>query len=744
MEYGCALAVAKGINYGDIFITIIRRILKIMTQRSLTVSLMVFVLTIMISAAFIHHEFARIRDNMKQQAFVHLLTLGARLEGTINSHLVVLQGLKAEIAINADITQDEVAVLVEEYLQRQESISHIALAPNLIIKYIYPLAGNESALGADYRQIPEQLRSVQKSIDENVMILDGPVKLIQGGRALIARVPVFYGKERNQLWGVISGVIDPDALFKRAGIASSMWDLDIAIQGQKNDQGTAIFFGDAAVFDHDPVIVDVQLPYGQWHLAAGPRNGWQVDDNKVLLFWSLSLLVSFLFAMGAYLIAFNYRQKLMAIETANYRANYDELTGLSNRSYFTYEFNSSIKEHKRKGQRFAVFFIDLDYFKEVNDNWGHFAGDELLKQFASRMNYIVRSDNITARLAGDEFVIILHNIESVMQVEILAEKLQSELGEPYHIDGQYLSVTHSLGIAIYPQDGQTLDQLLQNADRAMYAAKRAGKNCIYFYNENLSKEVKKHVQVHNEILAGIRDGQFELYLQPILTLNNNQIAKCEALIRWNHPDKGMVSPAEFIPIAEQTGAIRALGDWVLAEACQLSNRLSAQNINIKITVNRSVAEFYPKDAVKGWLAIIERSGVKHQNLVFEITESLLMEGGDSQLEAIQQLREQGIVFAIDDFGTGYSAINYLRHYPVDYLKIDRCFVTDIIDDEQDRTLVEVIIKMGQTLGIEVIAEGVETKEELALLASFHCDYAQGFYIGKPMSYDNFLSFYQSR
>ncbi|WP_299183800.1 EAL domain-containing protein [uncultured Neptuniibacter sp.] len=716
-------------------------VLKLLTHRPFAFSVTVFFTVLFLSTVFISHDFNRIRENIKHQAFVDLLTLGARLEGEINAHLVVLRGLKAEVAINPDITQSEFQLLVDEFLQTQLSIRHLALAPDLIVTNIHPSEGNGKALGLNYREHPDQLTAVLSAIEQKDIVLTGPVDLVQGGSALIARIPVFIGKERDQLWGIISGVIDDQNLFQRAGIDKRLWGLDIAIRGRDGSgQEGAVFYGDSSTFHPDAVTVDVVLPTGRWQMAAYTDGGWQVTGSQVKTYWLIALLISLATAMAAYLIAKNYREKLEAIETANYRANYDVLTGLSNRYHFNQQLKLMIQEHRRHRQIFALFFIDLDYFKEVNDNWGHPAGDTLLKQFAGRMTGIVRSDDLVARLAGDEFVIVLKDLESATQAELLAEKLQLELGEPYFIDGQYLSVTHSLGIAMYPDDGVDMEQLLQNADRAMYEAKRAGKNRIFFFNEGLSQEVKRHVQVHNEILEGIRTGQFEVYLQPIMELGLLSTNKCEALVRWFHPKKGLVSPAEFIPIAEQTGAIRALGEWILDEVGFLSERLTQAGLDIQISVNRSVAEFYPKDAAQRWMEIISKHEVPYDKVVFEITESLLMDGGDSQLDKINRLRDQGIAFSIDDFGTGYSAINYLRHYPVDYLKIDRSFVTDLLEDEQDRTLVEVIIKMGQTLGIKVVAEGVEDQAQLDVLKAFGCDFVQGFYLGKPMPFDQFLEF----
>ena len=607
------------------------------------------------------------------------------------------------------------------------------------------MKGNESAVGFNYRSSPVQLSTVQKAIDSNQIILTDPIQLVQGGSAFIARVPVFIGEERDLLWGLISGVIDEQELFLNAGVDGRLWGLNIAVKGMEGDDGKRnVIFGNESVFSEDPVSVDVILPSGRWELAASNSGGWTVPEEQVYSFWLVGFLVSLLTALATYLITTSYREKLIAINTANYRANYDGLTGLSNRSHFNQQFLTVIQEHQRCQHIFALLFIDLDFFKEVNDNWGHFVGDELLRLFSRRMGDIVRVDDLIARLAGDEFVIVLNDLESATQAELLAEKLQLELGEPYLIEGRYLSVTHSLGIAMYPQDGHSMETLLQNADRAMYEAKRTGKNRIYFFNDELSREVKRHVQIHNEILEGIRCGQFELYFQPIINLNKGEIAKCEALIRWIHPTQGVVSPVDFIPIAEQTGAIRPLGEWILEEACHLSRVMIDQGIEMQVSVNRSVAEFLPKDVVQRWLGIIDNHEIEHSQIILEITESLLMDGGDSQLEKINQLRDKGIAFSVDDFGTGYSAINYLRHYPVDYLKIDRSFVTDILEDDQDRTLVEVIIKMGQALGIKVVAEGVETAEQLALLNQFGCDFVQGYHISRPLPFDQFLEFQRSK
>lgn len=716
---------------------------RFITGRPLLFSVMVFICMFLLSIQLIRHEFELLKMAEKSQAHIKLLILGARLEGEINAHLTVMRGLKAEVAIHSHVSQLEFERLVEEYMKGLSAMSHIALAPDLVIANVYPVDGNQAALGLDYRTVPEQYESIQFAIESNDIIVSEPVDLVQGGRALIARTPVFIGED-NKLWGIISGVIDYQALFRSVGLMEEYRGLNLAVRtGEGGQAKRDVFFGKPDVFEGQPVLVDINLPSDRWQLAAYPKNGWQADTRQIYIFWFIALFVCVITPVAIYFITRSYCEKVRAIEVANYRANYDALSQLPNRAYFSRQLPRVIKSHQRDNQLFSLFFIDMDYFKEVNDNWGHTVGDELLRQFSNRLKGIVRENDLVARLAGDEFVAVLKNIKSAMQAEFLAESLLSKLSEPYQIKKHDLSITVSIGITLYPEDGQTMEELLHNADRAMYQAKRSGKNCIYFFNEKLSKEVKRHVQIHNEILEGLRKDQFEIFFQPIMQLDNQSIRKCEALVRWQHPERGMISPAEFIPVAEETGAIRVLGEWILDRTCYLSKKMEALGFPINISINRSVAEFFPKDIDKKWLDTIRKHGVSTDKIIFEITESLLMAKNESLIDKISNLRERGIAFSIDDFGTGYSAINYLRHYAVDYLKIDRSFITDVTTDEQDRTLVEVIIKMGQALGIKVVSEGVETQEQLELLSEYGCDYIQGYLLSKPIPFDSFIEFLQT-
>ncbi|MFW1676719.1 EAL domain-containing protein [Pontibacter sp. JAM-7] len=719
--------------------------LRQLTNWPLAIGLAVTLTVFLVAAMVVHTEIEHRIETEKNQAYVNLLTLGARLEGEVNTNLVVLRGLRAEISINPDITHQEFSRLVTEYLFYYPAISHVALAPGLVIKDVYPRKGNEAAIGLDYRTQPEQLKGVMESIYIDDITLTGPINLVQGGRKFIGRIPVYSGDNKSQLWGVVAVVLNVETLLEAAGLDTYLWGMNVALRHRQQDNQSAdIMLGDAATFTPEAATVDVVLPNERWQLAAVPREGWVLAQQKTHYWWLIAGLLSLLAGVSAYLISANYRERLRAVENASFWANFDGLTGLPNRRYFNIRFTKLLEEHRKQNSGFAVFLIDLDFFHEVNDNWGHTMGDRLLRSFSRRMSRNVRADDLVARVGGDEFIMVLRDIDTPAQAESLAENLQHELMEPFDMDDQQFSITVCLGISMFPLDGDNEETLMLNANRAKDEAKRAGRSRIAFFNEEISLEVSRHLQLHNEILEGIRTDQFELYYQPIQHLRSGNVQKCEALVRWHHPEKGFISPAEFIPVAEQTGAIRNLGDWVLEQVCQHYQILQEQGVGVSISVNRSPAEFYGRDCEQHWLDLLEKNRMNNGDLIFEITESLLMDDKQLQREIIGNLRNKGVAIAIDDFGTGYSSLSYLRDYPMDFLKIDRSFVSGILQDPQLRTLTEVIIKMGQTLGIAVVAEGVETMQQQALLTALGCDYMQGYLLGRPMPLDEFVDFCRSR
>ncbi|SFG70669.1 putative bifunctional diguanylate cyclase/phosphodiesterase [Neptunomonas qingdaonensis] len=696
-------------------------------------AILVGLLVLCVSSLFIQSEVERLKGEALFRAASQVGIIRARLEGEINANLAVLKALKAEVSINPEMGQYRLDQLMEALLSEELHIRHVALAPDLTVKYVYPLAGNEKAIGLNYTANKDQVRSVLDAIQLNNTVLSGPLQLVQGGEALIARLPVYLSSQSDApLWGIISAVLDYQKLLDAAGLSENYYGLLLGIRG-KDGSGSdgAFFYGSEQAFGKEAVMTNISLPHGEWQLAVLPENGWSVPTKRIYLLWASAFFLAIIMGAAGYFLRLVYQQKIQAVTIANYRANFDALTGLPNRFYFSQRLESLIKEVRRERLDFAIFFIDIDHFKQVNDSLGHSAGDELLAEFASRLQHSARDSDIVARLGGDEFVIVLRNVQDVIQADLLAEKLQSSIQQPFNIGERPFLVTASIGIAMYPIDGEDVTSLLLHSDQAMYTAKRAGRNTHFFFNEGMREEAEQHLQLHNDILRGLNADEFELHYQPILNIKTNQIEKCEALIRWMHPEKGRVMPDAFIPVAERSGAIVNIGNWVLQQACKDMRVLLDADIDVKISVNRSVSEFHSENAYETWENIFKENGVDSHRFVFEITESLFMDQNSARVNVISSLRDIGVQFAIDDFGTGYSAINYLRTYPVDYLKIDKSFIQDLLIDEQDKTLVEVIIKMGRALGILVIAEGVEEPGQLEVLQQFECDYIQGYWLSKP-------------
>ena len=421
------------------------------------------------------------------------------------------------------------------------------------------------------------------------------------------------------------------------------------------------------------------------------------------------------------------------------QANFDLLTGLPNRRMFYDRLEQEIKKAHRAGLLLALLFIDLDRFKEVNDTLGHQVGDVLLVEAASRIVSCVRESDTVSRLGGDEFTVILSELPEADHVEKIAQNIIAKLVEPFVLGNEIAYVSASIGITFYPSDALDVEQLLRNADQAMYVAKNAGRNRFSYFTSALQEKAQSRLRLLNDLRGALAGEQFMLYFQPIVELSSGSIVKAEALLRWNHPERGMVSPMEFIPLAEETGLIVDIGDWVFREAARWASRWNELRPgNFQVSVNESPVQFQSETRdIDAWLDYLNELDLSGQNVVIEITEGLLLNADSHVTDKLIQFRDAGIQVAIDDFGTGYSALSYLKKFDIDYLKIDQTFVRDLATDPSDMALSEAIIMMAHKLGLKVIAEGVETVEQKALLVEAGCDYAQGYLFSKPVPPDEF-------
>lgn len=423
-----------------------------------------------------------------------------------------------------------------------------------------------------------------------------------------------------------------------------------------------------------------------------------------------------------------------------YLATRDPLTELANR----YLFNDELVNHIdtfRDDTSIALLFIDLDRFKTINDSLGHQVGDRLLKLVAHRLQECISDDILLARLGGDEFMIMMKNPPSMDSVEALAHSINISISKVYELDYYKLNTSCSIGISMYPQDSTESHILLRNADTAMYSAKAKGGNRYQFYTNEMNQKVNSRLTIETELRRAIKENEFEVHYQPQVNAHSGELEGAEALVRWIHPTAGMISPIEFIPVAEETGLIRDIGDWVLNEACQTFSHWNHESgLNLSVAVNVSVTQLNDSFVLRVQ-EILNQTNFSTENLELEITESLLMDNVQENIRILENINRQGIRFAMDDFGTGYSSLSYLRQFPISKLKIDRSFVNDITDDSDDEAIIRAIIAMGQTLKLKVIAEGVENHQQLVLLQTMGCDSYQGYYFSKPLPPNDFYKKY---
>lgn len=427
----------------------------------------------------------------------------------------------------------------------------------------------------------------------------------------------------------------------------------------------------------------------------------------------------------------------LAQETIQYQAHYDSLTGLPNRRLLIGRLKQEIARSVRHKHIGAVLFLDLDHFKTINDSLGHAVGDELLKQVADRVAERKRDEDTAARLGGDEFIILLSEVgdiadEAMDNVINLSEKILHLFNTPFHINGHELNVTVSIGIALFPLKESSPDQLLQKSDVAMYEAKKAGRNTIRIFLPEMQKTVDNRRATEKGLHRALTDNELELYYQPQVDAGRNIIG-LEALLRWNHPAKGVIAPEKFIEIAEKTGLIIQIGDWILSTACHHLSQLPG-NSELKMCINVSPRQFGESSFVDKVVKAIHETGVNPENLQLEITESMVLRDIETAIEKMHMLKSVGVGFSIDDFGTGYSSLAYLKRLPVNLLKIDKSFVLDIDNDEDNAVIVETIIAMARHMQIDIVAEGVETEQALEYLKSRGCWKYQGYLFGRPMPF----------
>nr|WP_217705364.1 bifunctional diguanylate cyclase/phosphodiesterase [Peristeroidobacter soli] len=443
------------------------------------------------------------------------------------------------------------------------------------------------------------------------------------------------------------------------------------------------------------------------------------------------------------------RQHAIALEDANARlrhlATHDSLTELPNRLLLDDRLSQAITYAERREGRIAVLVLDLDRFKTINDSLGHHGGDELLKEVANRLRDTLRKSDTLARTGGDEFVLIADEINGQADVEILAQRLLACFVKPFHILSVDIHTAPSIGISMYPSDGARPEELVVAADAAMYHSKKVGGNTYSFFTPSMNAFAQQRLELENGLRRALGNGELELHYQPKVDVTTGRISSTEALIRWRHPERGLVAPGEFIPLAEETGLILQIGEWVLREACRQARQWQVNGMApVRVAINMSAQQFRQKNLVSIVKSALEGANLEPTYLEIELTESAVMHNAGESAAILEQLSRIGVHISIDDFGTGYSSLNYLRRFPLDKLKIDRSFIKDVVANSEDAAIVHAIISLAHSLKLKVIAEGVETEQQLEFLRSLGCDQYQGFFCSPAIQPEAFAEMMRAR
>lgn len=672
-------------------------------------------------------------------ASARLSGVRASLEAELRAAFSETEGIAQLLSVDGQISATHFHGMARQAVASVPYIRHIALAPNDVIADVYPLAGNQRILGIDYRQLPDQYPLLERARDSEHPVLAGPVQLVQGGRGLIYRRPVFLSGHKGIrfYWGNVSIVADIDQLLREAGLGQDS-SFDLALRGgDGNGAAGAMIWGSPQLFSEPSVTLNVDVPGGTWQLAATPRGGWPPMSLFASPLFIFALTCTGLFSL--FVAQLNRSNRVINLRNGELKhsqaqlqrlAHFDAVTGLPNRVLFRERLLQAVADPH---QQLAVLVLDIDGFKQVNDSLGHPLGDLLLAQAAQRFGAVLAAQDCLCRLGGDEFAFILYRADAADQALVRVDALLKCLHVPFELKGNAALVTGSIGIALYPQHGHSDEMLMRHADTAMYVAKESGRNAWRHYHPDMTQRLQQRLTLERALRRALDHNEFELWYQPKIDLFSGRVEGAEALLRWRDPDGGLISPAEFIPLAERTGLIIPLGERVLELVCaQIHHWRERDLLPGPIAINVAAVQIERSDYVQSLCQALQRHDLLPALLEVEITESLLMESQQHACQVLAQLQALGVATAVDDFGTGYSSLAYLKALPINHLKIDRAFIKDLPGDDNDVAITRAIIDLGHALGFRITAEGIETQAQYAFLRNAGCDQGQGYLIGRPM------------
>ncbi|TNE96531.1 MAG: EAL domain-containing protein [Gammaproteobacteria bacterium] len=625
---------------------------------------------------------------------------------------------------------------------------------NFIIRWLEPVSGNDSVVGFNVAFTEQRRQALEKARASGGYDISGVIDLKQGGKGLVIYAPVGTGKDNN---GFVAGVFRMTTLAKHLLSSRILGNFQVEIleDGSASYQLTDSSTTNSA-FNHAEAV---DLPALGWSIALQPseawvdkqRSSWPTATFATLLFMGLltsltTLLVQLILKRNRALLKTRRQleqeidQRQAAQQDLARLESTDTLTGLANRRFFMEDLALTLNIADRQMRQVALLLLDLDRFQMLNDSLGHQFGDELLIKVADRLNRLSSERVLVSYSGGDEFMVCQQHVDEIDDVIHLLGQIKQCFEAPFRIQGDEHLVTATIGVAVYPQSGLDADTLLRNADVALYRAKEQGRNSYQFYTEGMQDREMLRLELDKDLNQALANDEFVLFFQPQLDLQTSQIHSAEALIRWQHPRRGLLSPAEFIPLAEESGRITDIGRWVVLAACrQLAKWKGTRFERLRIAVNLSGRELDDEELVDHIREALVSEDVPADRLEVELTEEIFIQNIEHNLNQLSRLRQLGVHLAIDDFGVGYSSLGYLRDFPVDLLKIDRSFITDVTERHDDAVITRAVINLAHNLGIGVVAEGVETEEQLNFLRHHQCNLVQGYLISRPIPVEDLES-----
>ena len=618
---------------------------------------------------------------------------------------------------------------------------------NFFIRWLEPLTGNQAVLGYNVAFNEQRRQALELSASTGQYDISGIIDLRQGGKGLVIYYPVGAGEANN---GFISGVFRMEVLAEQLLTNRVLEHFQIEI----HDSGNPAYLLDslAGIDSSFSFTVPVQLPTLDWSLTLRPSHAWVNSQRSYwpeVTFASL-VLMGLLTALTALLVQLILKRNQALLKTRRELEqeidqrvamqvdlerleSTDTLTGLANRRFFMEDLAHTLNIADRQMRQVGLVMLDLDRFQMLNDSLGHQFGDELLIKVSERLNSLSNERILVAYSGGDEFMLCQQQVDDIDDVIHLLGQIKQCFAEPFEVQGEPHSITATMGVAVYPQSGLDADTLLRNADIALYRAKGQGRNTYQFYTEGMQDREVMRLELDKDLSQALANNEFVLFYQPQLDLATGEINSVEALIRWQHPRRGLLAPIEFIPLAEESGRITEIGRWVVLAACrQLAQWRGTPCEHLRVAVNLSGRELDDESLIDHIREALASENIDPGKLEVELTEEIFIQNIEHNLNQLSRLHQLGVQLAIDDFGVGYSSLGYLRDFPVDLLKIDRSFITDVTERHDDAVITRAVINLAHNLGIQVVAEGVETEEQLNFLRAHRCNLVQGYLISRPI------------